>query len=71
VAATVDRLVELLRPVSIELECGTYLDHCRMMAQGPSAAQRQVDLLAETNDPAEVVRRLTDAARVTSLATTP
>jgi hypothetical protein len=40
------------------------------MAQSPSAAQRQVDLLAETNDPAEVVRRLTDEARVTSLATT-
>jgi hypothetical protein len=70
VAATVERLVELLRPTSAELGCAKYLDHCVTMAKSPSAAQRQLDLLAETNDPAEVVRRLTDEARVTSLATT-
>jgi hypothetical protein len=34
------------------------------MSKSPSAAQRQVDLLAETNDPREVVRRLTEESRV-------
>jgi carboxylate-amine ligase len=69
VAATVERLLELLGPTSEELDCEKYLCHCLTMAQSPSAAQRQLDLLAATNNPAEVVRRLTDAARIT-LATT-
>ena len=33
------------------------------MADNPSAAQRQLDLMAETNDPTEVVRRLAEESR--------
>jgi carboxylate-amine ligase len=65
VAATIARLLELLGPTALELDCVRYLEHCMAMATGPSAAQRQVELLAQTNDPREVVRRLADEARVT------
>jgi glutamate---cysteine ligase / carboxylate-amine ligase len=60
----VDRLATMLRPTAAELCCENYLNHCLVMAQSPSAAQRQLDIKAETNDPREVVRRLTQAARV-------
>jgi carboxylate-amine ligase len=65
VAATVERLVEMLRPTAAELGCETYLVDCVRMANRPSAAQQQLDLLAETSQPKEVVRRLADAARIT------
>ncbi|HEY2411187.1 MAG TPA: glutamate--cysteine ligase, partial [Pirellulaceae bacterium] len=60
----VNRLATMLRPTAEELHCESYLDHCQVMAQNPSAAQRQLDIRAETDDPREVVRRLTEAARV-------
>ena len=65
VAQTVERLVELLQSAATELQCTSYLEHCVKMASKPSAAQRQLDLMEETNDPREVVRRLVDDARVT------
>jgi carboxylate-amine ligase len=64
VAQTVEHLVEKLEPAARELRCGHYLRHCIEMAQSPSAAQRQIDLLAETNDPREMVRQLVEASRV-------
>ena len=64
VPQVVERLVELLTPVAVELRCDEVLNRCVALARQPSAAQRQLDLLAETNDPAEVVRRLTEASRV-------
>jgi carboxylate-amine ligase len=64
VAQVVERLVELLQETAAELGCTDQLNHCVTMARQPSAAQRQLDLLAETNDPREVVRRLTEASRV-------
>jgi carboxylate-amine ligase len=66
-ARTVDRLVDLLEPTAVELGCTSYLSHCLTMATSPSAAQQQLDLLAETNDPREVVRRLSESARVTPI----
>jgi carboxylate-amine ligase len=63
-ACTVERLVEMLQPTAEELDCRNYLSHCITMSHQPSAAQRQLDLLAETNDPREVVRRLSESARV-------
>jgi carboxylate-amine ligase len=63
---TVARLVGLLRRTALELDCEKYLDHCLTMARKPSSAQRQLDLMAETNDPREVVRQLVDAARITA-----
>jgi hypothetical protein len=58
-------LLEILRSTAGELECESYLDHCVAMARSPSAAQRQLDLLEETKDPREVVRRLVEEARIT------
>jgi carboxylate-amine ligase len=65
---TVERLVEMLTPTAEELGCENYLAHCLAMASQPSAAQRQLDLLAETNDPREVVKRLTEESRVNAAA---
>jgi carboxylate-amine ligase len=62
---TVDRLVELLRRTAVELDCEKYLDHCVTMARNPSSAQRQLDSMAEMDDPREVVRRLIEEARIT------
>jgi carboxylate-amine ligase len=64
VGRTVERLLEVLQPAADELGCESYLEHCNTMAQTPSAAQRQINLLVDTNDPREVVRRLTEGARL-------
>jgi glutamate---cysteine ligase / carboxylate-amine ligase len=65
VAQTVERLIELLQRTAAELQCESYLQHCLIMARNPSAAQRQLDLMDETKDPREVVRRLVEEARLT------
>jgi carboxylate-amine ligase len=65
---TVSHLVEMLQPTAAELGCETYLNDCIRLASNPSAAQQQLDLLAETGDPKEVVRRLSEASRISSLA---
>jgi carboxylate-amine ligase len=64
VAQVVDEMVGKLMPTAADLQCESYLSHCIEMARNPSAAQRQLDILAATNDPREIVRQLTDAARV-------
>ncbi len=64
VADTVASLTETLRPTAAELKCESYLNHCVFMAENPSAAQQQLDLLAETGDPKEMVRRLAEASRI-------
>jgi carboxylate-amine ligase len=68
VADTVEHLVEVLQPTAAELGCESYLNDCVRMANNASAAQQQLDLLAETGDPKEVVRRLSEASRISSLA---
>jgi len=68
VADTVARLIELLGATAAELKCESYLDHCITMAENPSAAQWQVDLLAEMGDAKEMVRRLVEAARISHVA---
>ncbi|HEY2761929.1 MAG TPA: glutamate-cysteine ligase family protein, partial [Pirellulales bacterium] len=67
VEQAVERLARILQPVAAELGCEKYLRHCVEMARQPSAAQRQLDLMAETNDPRAVVRRLLAESRVTPL----
>ena len=62
---TVKRLAELLRRTSKDLDCENYLELCLAMAHSPSAAQRQLDLLDETGDPREMVRRLVEVSRIT------
>jgi glutamate---cysteine ligase / carboxylate-amine ligase len=64
VAATVERLAEVLQPTAAELKCESYLNECVTMARRPSAAQRQLDLMSEMDDPKEAVRRLSDESRV-------
>jgi carboxylate-amine ligase len=68
VAAMVDRLVEQLHPTATELNCESYLKHCVTMATNRSAAQRQMDMLDETGDPREVVRRLCEDSRISVVA---
>ncbi len=68
VAHTVERLVEVLGPVAAELHCESYLNHCVTIAETPSAAQRQLDLLSETGDSKEVVRRLAEGSRISRMA---
>ena len=57
-------LVELLRDTAEQLDCLTYLEHVREMAAGPTWAERQLQLLEETGDPKEVVRRMTLISRL-------
>jgi hypothetical protein len=38
------------------------------MAENPSAAQRQLDLLAETGDAQEMVRQMVEASRISGVA---
>jgi len=64
VAQVVDEMVAKLRPTAVELCCESYLERCVNLALEPSAAQRQLDILAETGDPREIVRQLIEAARV-------
>jgi carboxylate-amine ligase len=64
---TVERLVEMLEPTAGELGCKSYLQQCLILAENPSAAQRQLDLAAETNDPREVVNRLSEEARISQV----
>jgi carboxylate-amine ligase len=68
-AEVVEQMVEKLRATAAELGCERYLDHCNTLAQSPSAAQRQLNILAATKDPTEVVRQLTDASRVSDATT--
>jgi len=69
IAEVVEQMVEKLRPMAAALGCEPFLMHCNTLAQSPSAAQRQLDILAATKDPAEVVRQLTDASRVSDATT--
>ncbi|HHK41764.1 MAG TPA: YbdK family carboxylate-amine ligase, partial [Planctomycetaceae bacterium] len=64
-SGTVDYLIERLTPAAQELQCYEYLLDCRRIAREPTWAERQLALFCETKDPREVVRRLTQAARVT------
>jgi len=60
----VDGLIEKLRPVADELGCAEYLEECRRLAAGPSWADRQLALAAETGSLEEVVRQLTRQSRI-------
>lgn len=64
VVATVTRLATKLRPVAQSLGCENRLDRCIRLAEGPCAADRQLELFAEHGDHAEVVRRLCQESRV-------
>ncbi|HJN12025.1 MAG TPA: YbdK family carboxylate-amine ligase [Pirellulaceae bacterium] len=58
------RLVRRLKPIAQTLKCEDELKHVQAMADGPSWADRQNEILARTGDRREIVRELTDASRV-------
>jgi carboxylate-amine ligase len=64
IANVVEQLVARLETTAKGLRCEKHLQHCLTMARSPSAAQRQLDILTETNDPREVVHRMSEASRV-------
>ncbi len=64
VVAVVTRLVSRLRPVAQELGCERHLEHCIHMAEGPNAAERQLNILNSGAPPEEIVRQMTEASRV-------
>jgi glutamate---cysteine ligase / carboxylate-amine ligase len=64
VRKVVEQLVDRLRPTAEKLDCRPYLDHVAQMAAGPTWADRQLELMTQTGDPAQVVRRLAAESRV-------
>jgi len=64
VADFVSDLVGKLAPTAKELGNLPWLERCTTLAEGPSWAQRQLDLYNETGDLVEVVRRLTQLSRI-------
>lgn len=59
-------LLGRLRPAAEELDCRPYLDGVERMARGPSWSDRQREAHLQTRDPAEVVRRMSAASRISS-----
>jgi carboxylate-amine ligase len=66
-ADAVGKLVDRLTPVAESLGCAKYMNHVREMATGPNWSTRQLEILEETGDPREIVRRLGVQSRVTPL----
>lgn len=62
VVAVVHRMVTRLKPIAAELGCEEELQHCLALAEGPSAAERQLEI--GTKDPAAMVRQLSEKARI-------
>ncbi len=60
-------LVERLGPIAEQLDCATHLERVSDLAAGKSWADRQLEALEKTGDPAEVVRQFTRQSRITSL----
>lgn len=63
VVESVSRLVTQLGPMAEQLGCKPHLERCLHLAEGPSAADRQLSLMRETGDPVETVRELVAASR--------
>lgn len=57
-------LVARLRATADELGCIDHLEHCREMAAGPSWAERLLTMAADGVGFEEIVRRLTEQARI-------
>ena len=64
VSDIVAELIRRLRPVAERLDCLPYLEFAQNMADGTTASSRQYKILRETQDRAEVVRRLVTASRI-------
>ncbi|GAA4434255.1 carboxylate-amine ligase [Bremerella cremea] len=62
------RLVETLSPLAKRLQCLDQLEHCNVIANRPSWADQQRKLLQETGSAAEMVRILSEGARLSKAA---
>ncbi len=71
VRETVDRLVDVLRPVAAQLNCSAWLDRVLALAQSQSWANRQLEVLKQTGDPADVVRHFTARSRLSAESRVP
>ena len=60
----IGQLVRRLRPMAEELDCKHYLEACLDIASRPSWSERQRSVYQETQDPAEIVRTLTELSRI-------
>ncbi|MBP88273.1 MAG: glutamate--cysteine ligase [Planctomycetaceae bacterium] len=61
----VESLIRWLLPTAEALNCVDELQRVQTIANGPSWADRQATILAETGDRREIVRRLTGESRIT------
>ncbi len=66
----VAEMIDRLRPDSRELGCEEYLDYVGEMANSPSWSEKQLQILLESNDRSEIVRRLTERSRITERSST-
>ena len=57
-------MVEELRPLAERLGCQNYLENVLEMTTRPTWAERQLQIYHQTQDPAEVVRRMTERSRL-------
>ena len=64
VSQIVQRLVRWLKPFAQTLRCADEFERVQEMADGPSWADRQDEILTRTDDRREIVRQLTEASRV-------
>lgn len=64
ISHVVATLIDRLRDTSKDLGCLQELERVQTMADGPSWSDRQCQILDETGDPTEIVRRMTVASRV-------
>ncbi len=60
----VHELVEALRPTAEQLSCWSYLERVQELTARPTWSEQQLRVLRETEDPAEVVRRMTECSRL-------
>lgn len=68
VSKVVEMLVDRLRPVGEYLGCLDYLRDNQRIADQPGWPQKQRDILAQTGDPKEIVRQLTEQSRLGGVA---
>jgi carboxylate-amine ligase len=66
VQQVVETLTTQLQPTAAELDCESYLNHCIKLSRTPNCSQQQMAILEETGDPTEIVRRMTEASRVSA-----
>ncbi len=65
VSDVVRQMIDRLHKTAEELKCVDYLESVQGLADRPSAADAQKEILRETDDPAEIVRRMLARSRLT------